>query len=247
MKSIDITVITITYNNIDGLKATVESMNYDLPIEHIIVDGKSSDETLTFLQTLNQENVRWLSERDEGIYDAMNKGLSMAKGRFVVFMNAGDSFHRQETLSELVDCLSLSDIDVLYGETMLVDDSREHLGTRSSLTTRKLPQQLTWRSLKKGMLVCHQSFICSRAIAPSYIMNNLSADIDWEIRCLKNAERIVKFPDIISNYLVGGISKEQHTKSLIDRFSVMLDHYGLIQTVFSHIYFIARVFIHKAT
>lgn len=87
----------------------------------------------------------------------------------------------------------------------MVDNAGTVLGLRSRLTPHKIPDALSWKKFNRGMLVCHQSFIARKAIAPLYLADNLSADIDWEIRCLKRASKVVRYPGILARYLTGGI------------------------------------------
>ena len=235
-----LSIITITFNNFNGLKNTISSINYELDIEHIIIDGASSDETPAFLQSIDIPNLSWLSEPDQGIYDAMNKGLSRATGDYVLFMNAGDQFYSHDSLRSIIDLLTMDQPDVFYSDTMYIDAKGQSLGLRSQITTRPLPDQLTWQSMRYGMLVCHQSFIVKKSLAPPYILGNLSADIDWQIRCLKKAKNIHRSPKIIARYLIGGTSQQQKIKSLTDRFSVMLRHYGWLTTLAMHVYFVFR-------
>ena len=96
-----ISVITITYNAEDCLYPTMRSVAAQSfkDFEHIIVDGASTDNTLQIARSLGTSNLRILSEPDKGLYDAMNKGLSMANGRYLLFLNAGDAFHSEDTLS----------------------------------------------------------------------------------------------------------------------------------------------------
>lgn len=85
------------------------------------------------------------------------------------------------------------------------------------------------------MKVCHQAFIAKKAIAPLYEFQNLSADIDWEIACLKRAERIQFLPFILCRYLLGGLSVKSHRRSLTDRFRVLAKHFGFIPTLINHL------------
>jgi glycosyltransferase involved in cell wall biosynthesis len=209
-------------------------------IEHLIIDGQSIDGTVEYLHQINSDHIKWLSEPDNGIYDAMNKGLEMANGEYVIFMNAGDTFSDNSVITRLVNLIKLKTPDIIYGETMYVDSDSKQIGIRSSITTRKLPISLNWKSMKKGMLVCHQSFLVKKSIAPPYILYNLSADIDWQIKCLKQSQNIIQFDGIIANYLIGGISKQRHIESLKDRFKVLHRHYGLLSAIYSHLYFIYR-------
>jgi glycosyltransferase involved in cell wall biosynthesis len=239
-------IITIVYNGASLIEGTMQSvLNQTFTdFEYLIIDGASKDETMAIVEKYvekqplptisGQVSIKAFSERDKGLYDAMNKGLKHAKGNFVLFLNCGDRFFDNKTLENIAACITPT-TDVLYGETMLIDDARKHIGTRTALTVQKLPKTLTWRSLKFGMVVCHQSFLVKRTIAPKYIENNLAADIDWVIKCLKKAENVVNTNIFISEYLMGGISKQRHQQSLKDRYAVLKTHYGIIPNFLNHI------------
>src|SRR5574344_2100600 len=132
---ITFSIITITYNAAQHLSRTTESvMRQTYPnIEHIIIDGASTDNTLTLAKeymersytAMNGHEVRIVCEPDNGLYDAMNKGLRLATGDYVCFLNAGDCFHEDDTLQQMVHRLHEAGLhelpDVIYGETQLVD------------------------------------------------------------------------------------------------------------------------------
>jgi glycosyltransferase involved in cell wall biosynthesis len=243
-----LTIITVVYNGEALLPGTVESVRgQSWPhIEYIIVDGGSKDGTLDLIKSYAAQMpaIKWISERDRGLYDAMNKGLRMATGDFVQFLNCGDHLHAPDTVERIMQ-LATPNTGVLYGETLLVRDDRSPAGTMSELSTRQVPQRLDWRSFLGGMLVVHQSFIPRRTLAPEYIENNLCADYDWCIRILKASTENVHCPLIITDYLMGGISKKRHQQSLRDRFAVMRMHYGWIQAVLAHVWIVVRAVIHK--
>ena len=222
-----ISIITITYNCVDLLPATIESVIHQTypHIEYIIVDGSSKDGTVEIIKKYKDQINQWVSEPDKGLYDAMNKGLKMATGDFVWFMNAGDHLYSSETVEKMIEKWQ-PDTDILYREVMLVDDARNELGTRSATTKQKLTNPLHWQDLAKGMDVCHQGFLPKRTIAPSYIDNNLTADIDWVIKCLKASKKTTATGLVLATYLVGGISKQQHQQSLKDRYFVLKEHFG---------------------
>ena len=223
--------------------------------EYIIVDGGSKDKTFDIVKEFQKKGppeeesgqairINAISEPDKGLYDAMNKGLRMAKGEFVLFLNAGDHLFETTTLEKIAKAASPS-TDILFGETMLVDDNRKHIGTRTELTVQKLPNHLTWRSMRYGMVVCHQSFLARRKGTPQYIEGNLAADIDWVIKCLKNAKNQTSTHIIISEYLMGGVSKTQHRQSLKDRFAVLKTHFGWFPNVINHGIIVVRALIFK--
>jgi glycosyltransferase involved in cell wall biosynthesis len=240
-------IITVVFNGEKLIEGTIQSvLNQTYPnIEYIIVDGASKDGTMDIVNKyVDKQAIRWVSEPDKGLYDAMNKGLKMATGDFVLFLNAGDHLFSNQVLEKMA-VQTTDKTDILYGETMLVDDSRRRVGTRTAMSVQKLPENLTWQSMKQGMVVCHQSFLPRRTLTPQYIPNNLAADIDWVIKCLKKAKNVVNTHIIVSEYLMGGMSKKRHNQSLKDRYNVLKEHFGFIPNVLNHIFIIGRAFIFK--
>jgi hypothetical protein len=115
------------------------------------------------------------------------------------------------------------------------------MGKRSEATPHQLPQNLTWKDFKFGMLICHQAFICKKSIAPFFSLEyQLSSDIDWEIKCLKAAQEISYMPEPMCHYLMGGASVKNLKKSWMERFQVLSVHFGFLQTMINHIVIIFR-------
>lgn len=236
-----ISIITITFNAEEFIERTIKSIQKQTNknFEYLLIDGRSTDKTLSIVEQYKYLFDVIISEKDKGLYDAMNKGQQIAKGEYVWFINAGDEIFEAKATQKIEELANKSP-DVIYGETNFTNNVGEILGTRSELTTHLLPDKLSWQMMKHGMLVCHQSFIAKRTIAPNYLKNNLSADIDWEINCLKAAKSMVKYDGILSNYLIGGISNRQLKKSLIDRFRVLKSHFGTLETLLAHGYILYR-------
>jgi glycosyltransferase involved in cell wall biosynthesis len=226
-----LSVITIVYNNARDIERTLLSVlnqTYDA-IEYIVVDGASNDGTLEIIKRHEGHIAKLISEKDKGIYDAMNKGLSLATGDYVIFMNSGDEFYAPDTVAKVF--ATAPDADIYYGETEMVNDERESLGQRR----HKAPAKFNWRSFKYGMSVSHQAIYIRRSLVEPYDPRyQLSADIDWIIRAAKKAKKIVKVDGYVAKYLVGGMSKARHKQSLLERFNIMKRHYGLIPTVLNH-------------
>lgn len=239
--SITISVITVVYNGETLLEGTIKSvLQQTYPnIEYLIVDGNSTDGTLSIIRKYEDKITKWISEPDKGLYDAMNKSLDLATGDFVWFMNAGDRIFAADTVEKMVATYT-PETDILYGEVMLVDDDRKHIGTRSNLTTQKLPNQLNFKSLQKGMVVCHQGFLPRRRLVKKYMMNNLAADIDWVLHCLKQSRKNTNTGLILAEYLQGGVSKQRHQQSLKDRYQVLKKHYGFVPNLWNHFWIILR-------
>lgn len=239
-------IITITYNASRWLERTVLSvLSQSYPnIEYIIIDGASTDGTVDIIRQYESGIAYWVSEPDKGLYDAMNKGLKKATGDYVWFMNAGDTLYTSDTVQRIVASLKkkVSLPDVIYGETAIVDAAGKSLGMRRL----KAPQRLTWKSFRMGMLVCHQSFIAKREIAPLYNLNyRLVADYDWCIQCLKKAGKIHNTRLILSNFLEEGLSSVNRKASLKERYEVMCNYYGRPLTILLHGWFAVRFYTAK--
>ena len=229
-----ISIITVTYNAENYFQKTIDSINKQTcqNFEYIIVDGNSTDSTLDIIKRNKKVISKWISETDSGLYDAMNKGLEMATGDFVWYINAGDEIYNSKTLSLILEEASGIDADILYGEALIISDE----GSEISMRRKSAPEKLNWKSLKQGMLVCHQSFIPRRSIVPLYDLKyKYSSDFDWEIKCLKKAKNILNTKLILSRFLDGGKSKKTIIPSLKERFRIMVKYYGLLSSLINHI------------
>lgn len=227
-----LSVITVVYNNVRDIERTMLSVlgqTYN-NIEYIIIDGLSNDGTLQVIEKYKNRISRFISEKDKGIYDAMNKGLAIATGDYVIFMNSGDEFYDAETVAAVF--ATTDDADIYYGETEMIADDGQSLGQRR----HKAPAKFTWKGFKYGMSISHQAIYIRRALTEPYDSKyQLSADIDWIIRAAKKAKKIVNANRYVAKYLVGGMSKKRHRQSLQERFDIMKQNYGLIPTILNHI------------
>lgn len=206
--------------------------------EHLIIDGASRDNTLEIARRLGTDSLRILSEPDNGLYDAMNKGLRMAKGKYVIFLNAGDAFHSPETLPKY-EAAARKNPDIIYADTVIVDENRSIIAPRHL----SAPDILSFRSFASGMLVCHQAFMVRKDLAPLYDTSyRFSADYDWTVKCLHKSRpgRCINLKTVAIDYLSDGLTDKNKIKSLIERFRIMRVHYGLAPTVANHISFIGR-------
>ncbi|MDE5673185.1 MAG: glycosyltransferase, partial [Duncaniella sp.] len=199
-------IITITYNAASTIPATLRSVEEQTCklYEYIVIDGASTDNTVSLAKDAAIDNMTIISERDRGLYDAMNKGLGLAKGDCVIFLNAGDSFHSQKTLQLIADTVMDNDYPgIVYGQTQIVDASRHRLGDRHL----KAPSVLTLDSFKDGMVVCHQAFIVLRKLVDNYDTRyRYSADFEWCIRCLQRSHRNCYIDRILIDYLSEGVT-----------------------------------------
>ncbi|GGM78748.1 glycosyl transferase [Dyadobacter beijingensis] len=236
-----LSIVTITFQaerfldrTLNSVQKALKHVGDPMQVEYLIIDGGSSDSTLQIADRYGSMISRIVSERDNGLYDAMNKGMQLATGRYLWFLNAGDEAFDEYTLQNLLQSFETG-ADVYYSDAMMVRDDGTEVGLRSRFTPHTLPQNLRWQDFALGMKVCHQAFIARKSIAPLYDDQNLSADIDWEIACLKNARKVQYAPFVICRYLLGGLSVKNHRRSLIDRFKVLRRHFGLLPTIFDHL------------
>lgn len=123
-----ISIITITYNAESEIRPTLESLNRQTfrNFEHLVIDGASSDNTLSIVKEMSPDSIV-ISEPDKGLYDAMNKGLRAAKGKYVLFLNAGDSLHSPDILRRYADRRGAN---IIYGDTIIVDSERNFIKPR---------------------------------------------------------------------------------------------------------------------
>ena len=237
-------VITVCRNAQHTIEDTLQSVitqSYH-HVEYIVIDGNSTDGTLSIIRRYQERITHVVSEPDRGLYDAMNKGLRLATGDYVCFLNAGDCFHEDDTLQQMVHRLHAAGLqelpDVLYGETELVD-SEGHFVRMRRLAT---PEQLTWKSFRHGMLVCHQAFFAKRTLAPTYDTSyRFSADFDWCIRVMKQSKQLFNTHLTLIDYLSEGMTTQNHKASLKERFRIMCHHYGTCSTLLMHAWFALRL------
>lgn len=232
-------IITITYNAEKVLSPTLLSVRAQSCrcFEHIIIDGASSDSTLLIARRDGIDGIKIFSEPDRGLYDAMNKGIARATGKYLIYLNAGDAFASPDSMARLANAAS-SQPDIIYGQTQLVDASRSVVGPRHL----SAPTHLSADSFKHGMLVCHQAFVARRDLAPSYnLAYRFSADYDWCIRCLQRAHTCTYIGDApLISYLTDGLTDRNHSASLRERFHIMCHYYGTIPTTLRHLAFALR-------
>lgn len=206
-----VSVITVTFNAASMLERTlqsVEKQNYKA-LETIIVDGGSKDGTVDIIRRHSANITRWVSEPDGGIYDAMNKGLRMASGEWVIFMNAGDTFAGDDVLDKIFSQSQQNDADIIYGDVL--KDGK----------VKKAPSEYY---LYHRMLFCHQSSLSRRSIllsCPFDTSHRLSADLKFFLTQYLHHARFhyVDFP--IANFDTSGVSNSRRSTGLKDNMRVV--------------------------
>lgn len=205
-----ISVITVVYNGEKTISDTVNSVlnqTYD-NIELIIIDGGSSDSTLKMLEPFKNRINCLISEPDKGIYDAMNKGVSVANGEWIIFLNSDDVFHSVETLSQLSGSIKDNpNVEFVYGKVRLVDNGKFLFNKGSVIENKDY-----WRPTK---FMCHQAIMCKREIFKRLggfevgVGGGIS-DYIWLVNYFRSEHGEVLFLDeIIADFSRGGYY-EQH-------------------------------------
>jgi glycosyltransferase involved in cell wall biosynthesis len=204
-----ISIITINYNNASGLQKTMQSvLDQTCPeFEYIVVDGASTDDSISLIQTCklsNFQTFRWISEPDSGIYNAMNKGIRMATGDYLLFLNSGDWLASNDVVEQVIPYLS-ADNEIVSGELELV---------KSKLDKIKLypPKAINLNyCISEGLT--HPNTFIKRELFDKYGYYNEQNKIvsDWEfflIACGLNKCKFIAIPVLISCFGMDGVSSQ---------------------------------------
>jgi glycosyltransferase involved in cell wall biosynthesis len=228
-----ISIITVVYNSEKYIRRTIESIvGQDYPaIEYIIIDGKSKDSTMQIVNEYSDRIAVVISEPDKGLYDAMNKGLRLATGDYVLYIHSGDALPSPTLMSDIFGNAS-ADSDVIYGYTHITDEDGNIVHNRR----HRPPEHLTWRDYKRGMLVCHQSFIARRSLCDEYdTQYRYAADFDWCLNILLKSKVVTNYGKAISLFMDGGQTKRTIVPGLKERYRIMCKYYGKMKATFWNI------------
>lgn len=231
-------VITVTFNNLIGLKETYNSLrNQDFDDwEWIIVDGNSNDGTVKWLENLDFKNCNWISEPDKGIFDAMNKGILKSKGDYLIFMNGGDEFYSSDTLSlvsaEILKCRELPAF--IYGDALDVSSDGKHF----------LKKAKPHRFLYKTMFTSHQAMFFNRQFGEvhhikyplEYRITGDYAYISLYFKNIRNNQDILYIPIPVCKFLLGGTNEIHRFRALKEDFVIRRKILGLSFGIASMLY-----------
>lgn len=225
-----ISIITVTYNAAKYIQSTMKSVSDQsfTDYEHLIIDGASSDDTLLIVDNFRRAQLVIYSEPDKGLYDAMNKALTKAKGEYILFLNAGDVFYDEDTLTKVFS--KARGEDFIYGDTTVINEAGD---TRSYHKKKPSQASISYRSFIDGMVVCHQSMIvkAEKVVLFDNINYTIASDIDWAIRTLKNCKSFLDADMYISKFLDGGVSQNNRIKAVKERFWICVKHFGWLKTL----------------
>lgn len=239
----NISIITINCNNRDGLSRTMESVftqTYQ-DFEYIAVDGGSTDGSKELLEKNSRKFAFWISERDSGIYNAINKGLARASGEYILILNSGDELHSRTTLATVIEQLSSGE-DVFYGDS---EDVFVDPGKKSDI--RRYPAKLTFDFLFRSALRHQAMFIRRDAyekVGPYSEQYKIVSDWYWVLVALVRFKLTHKHLDmLVCRYERGGISSANMELNLAEREQVMLKEFPLFVDDYKNFQKMKRRFI----
>lgn len=212
-----VSLITVTYNSVVTLLDTINSIrsqDYN-NIEYLIIDGGSGDGTINIInQNLDIVNY-WMSQPDEGLYDAMNKGLKMATGDIVGIINSDDFYHRPDSISKIVEAFQFSGKDSVYADVEFVDPSNLEKTVRYYSSKRFSPDKF-----KKGIMPAHPTFFTYRENFEKYgyykTDYKITADFELLVRFLyKNQLSSYYLPISLMKMRTGGVSTKSWMSNVI--------------------------------
>ncbi|MBO9506222.1 glycosyltransferase family 2 protein [Thalassospira sp. A3_1] len=160
-----ITIITVCFNSSKTIIRTLDSVASQScsDIEHIVIDGASTDGTLDLIKNHGQHVIRWVSEPDQGIYDAMNKGLKLASGDIIGFLNADDIYKDSSVLARVLSIMDSENLDVLFGDAEFINPEQPDQPLRRYSSKRFSADRIAW-----GWMPAHPTLFMRRAIYENF-------------------------------------------------------------------------------
>jgi len=200
-----VTIITVCFNSILTIKNTIDSVlsqdYYD--IEYIIIDGGSSDGTIELIKSYSDKIHKFISEKDNGLYDAINKGIKYSSGQLVGILNSDDIFYSNFIISEIVSLFENLKIDMMYADLIYVNDQNKILRKYNSGYFK--PSRF-----KFGLMPAHPTFFCKRSLFDKYGLYRtdltIASDFELLMRFFMNNSNFTYLKKVIVKMRIGGIS-----------------------------------------
>ena len=222
-------IITVTYNAEDSIEGTIESVISQSfkSFEYIIIDGASTDNTYELLNNYKKQIDLIVSEKDKGLYDAMNKGIHLAKGEFLLFLNAGDRFINNTVLNKVDSAITL--------KTRLVSADFMNVKEVGDVNGYYIETKAcTIKNLRKDFSACHQTVFIHRSVVSDYDLSyKILADYKWVVQASMKckAESIELIKSAIVFYLDGGLSAQYAKQNFLERIRLHREQFGIIQVL----------------
>lgn len=215
MRDIIFSIITVCFNSENTIENTIKSVlnQNSTSYEYIIIDGGSKDDTIKIANKHREElgeRLKIISEPDEGPYDAMNKGMKIARGKLLCFLNSDDILE-ENILNEVLEFYKKNDFyDIYYGDVLYEEND-----ARDNIIRTHIKAKENIEKIKKGMIFCHQSsFVKKEIIIELNGFNNkykIAADWEFFLRCYKNNAKFIYIDKILSIFKAGGLSSSNHS------------------------------------
>lgn len=231
-----ISIITVNYNNLEGLKQTVESVKSQVfkGFEHVIIDGGSTDGSVSFIEKNKSLFDYWISEPDTGVYQAMNKGIKNAKGAYVLFLNSGDHFVDSQVLEKHHH--EVENVDLIYFDLKVIENNKPF--------TKTYPDELSFSYFVEDTLPHPATFIKKEAFLKTNLyQEDFKIVSDWKFFidaiCKYNLS-YKRIADTLSVFYIGGLSSNPKNQSIKfkEKESVLYGDYSIymndIQEVVSY-------------
>lgn len=217
-----ISIITVVWNNKDTIEEAIESVlnqTYN-NIEYIIVDGESTDGTVDIIKSFGDKITKFISEPDNGLYDAMNKGVSLATGDVIGFLNADDMLNSDDCIEAIATEFQSEELDVVYGDKIYVDPD-----DTDKLLRYWKAGEFDKSNYKKGWMTPHLSTYIKRSLYEKYggfrQDFKIAADYELMLRFIyKNDAKIKYIPKVIAKMRAGGVSNSSLKNILISNYEV---------------------------
>lgn len=232
-----ISIATVCFNSAKTIRTTLDSVRAQTyrPLELVIVDGGSTDQTMDIVAEYADIHGTVVSEPDAGIYDAMNKAIRLAKGDVIFFLNSDDCFSDNQVIQDVVNVFSASNSDLVFGDVFCINGSTRFRKDQSRITRKNI--------LFEG--ICHQSVFARtdfvRKMGSFDLDYKICADYDWMIRAFTNGGKTSHIPRVIADYSMEGFSEKNLKLRLSEQRMIQEKHYHPLVLPIAHLsYRIAR-------